>query len=267
MPLIKEQLETFEELAPFVKMTVAPNGVTVGDLAFVSSQTVWSSALQTITSANQVPGDMTLDLFQAAIGDTGQGYTTSLTRGETSWLDSAGRLPANQVFVGVECAFQAYLRSTQSTTSAATITTIRNVSALQAIGQALTWEVTVGDGITRTLGSIGAYGGLAGISAAIPLVGSGAVTANVGAFSNATNLNGAQGVFLGDSCSSGVRLRVPLVFPPNINVRIRVRNGNAFNVATFNNGASPAVAQDTLPTSQFLCVKQFIRGYLCTMPV
>ena len=267
MPLIKEQLETFDELAPFVKMIVSPNGVTIGDLAFVSAQYHWSSALATITTANQVPGDLSLDLFQSAVGDVGQGYTTALTRGESSWLDSAGRLPANQVFIGISTAFQVYLRSTQSTASAATITTLRNVPALQQIGQNLAWEVTVGDGITRTIGSIGSYGGLAGVYGGVPLNGSGGVTANVGAFANFTAFNGAQGTFLGDPCSDGVRLRVPLIFPPNINVRIKVRNGNAFNVEQFNSGAAPAVAQDTLPTSQFLCVKQFVRGYLCTMPV
>lgn len=265
MPLIKEQLETFDELAPFVKMIVSPNGVTVGDLAFVSAQTVSSSALTKITAANTVNGDLSLDLFQSAIGDVGQGYATALTRSEGSWLDSAGRLPANQVFVGISCGFQAYLRSTDSTTdTTAAVTLIRNVPALQAIGQALTWDLTVGDGITRTIGSIGAYGGLGGITGAVPLAGV-TVTSGQGAFNTTTTLAGAAGVMLGDPCNEGVRLRVPLIFPPNINVRIKVRNGNLFKVEQYANAAGAAA--DTLPANSFLCIKQYIRGYLCTMPV
>ena len=267
MPLIKDQLETFEELAPFVKMTVAPNGVTVGDLAFVSAQTHWSSALATIATNDRVPGDLALDLWQTAQGETGQGYTSALTRCETSWLDSGGRLPANQCFVATACAFQVFLRSSQSTTAAgATITTLRNAAAVQAIGQAFVWDLTVGDGITRTIGSIGAYGGLGGISSAVPLSGV-TVAVNQGGFQNITARQGAQGVFLGDACSEGVKLRVPLIFPPNINVRIKVRNGNSFDVQPYSDGASPAVAQNTLPTTSFLVVKQYLRGYLCTMPV
>lgn len=271
MPLIREQLDTFDELRPFVKMTVAPNGVTVGDLAFVSAQTHWSTAIAPIATDNTVPSDLALDMFQSAIGDTGQGFSTSLTRGETSWLDSAGRLPANQVFVAIECGWQAYLRSSASTTDKLAVSiNIPSIPALQAIGQNLSWDVTVGDGITRTVGSIGAYGGLGGVTGNIPWLGQAA--AGAGSFYSA--IPGARGAQLGDPNSSGVRLRVPLVFPPNINVRIKVRNGNGFT--TPNCGSPTADLDDQTPSlpgvtesgvTTYLAFRQYLRGYLCTMPV
>lgn len=261
MPLIKEQLDTFQELAPFVKMTVAPNGVTVGDLAFVSAQTHWSTVVTPTTAPDTVNGDLSLDLFQAAIGDTGQGWSTALTRAQSSWVDSQGRLPANQAFIAVEAAFQVFNRTTNSCVDPAAVESlIKNVSALEAIGQNLTWDLTVGDGITRTVGTLGSYGGLGGVFGVPPSLG------NAGAFDIADR-PGAQGVSLGDPCIAGVRLRVPLVFPPNINVRIRVRNGNAFEVEGFNGG------QGTLPgpvegaIANYLAIRLYLRGYLCTMPV
>jgi len=272
MPLISQQTEVFEELAPFVHMTVAPNGVTVGELAFVSAQTHWSTAISlpnATSTANLVDANLSFDMFSSAIGDTGAGFSTALTRTETSWLDSQGRLAANQAFIATECAFQVFLRDNATTTGTATkYRTIRNVAAVQAIGQAFTWNVTIGDGITRTIGNLGSYGGLGALYSGVPLAGvsSGSV-AGSSFISNASALNGSQGTFLGDACCYGVKLRVPLVFPPNVNVRIKVTNGNAFTVPSYTDGLTTAGAVDTLPAAQYLAVKQYLRGYLCTMPV
>jgi hypothetical protein len=272
MPLISQQTEVFEELAPFIHMTVSPNGVTVGDLAFVSAQTHWSTAISlpnSSSTANLVDANLSFDMFSAAIGDTGAGFTTALTRTETSWLDTQGRLAANQAFIATECAFQVFLRSDATTTGTATsYKTIKNVAAVQAIGQAFSWNVTIGDGITRTIGSLGSYGGLGALYSGVPLAGisSGTGTSQA-SFKNDTNLAGAQGAFLGDACCYGVKLRVPLVFPPNINVRIKVQNGNAFTVPAYTDGTTGAGAFNTLPASSYLAVKQYLRGYLCTMPV
>ena len=72
---IKDE-SAFEELKPYLKMTVAPNGVTVGDLNFVVAQTQWSSALIPIAVKNTIPADVNVPLFQTALGDPGQNYTT-----------------------------------------------------------------------------------------------------------------------------------------------------------------------------------------------
>lgn len=242
----------FQELRPYLKMTVAPNGVTIGDLNFVVAQTQWSTALQSIATAQTVPADVSLDLFQAARGDVGQGFTTALNRSQTSWQDTQGRLPANQVFIATSCGFQIFLRDTASTTADATELLIPKLSAVNAIGRNLSWDVTIGDGITRNYGSLidfPGYGGQYGV-------------VNPGDPAAAASAGFSQGVMLGDPDDRGRKLRIPLVFPPNISVRIRARGGNAFAVDDVTLAGS-----DTLPAGSFLAVRQYLHGYLCTMPV
>lgn len=235
----------FAELKPYLKMTVAPNGVTVGDLNFVVAQTQWSTALINTAVADTVAADTNLDLFQVAQGDVGQGFATALGRGQTSWKDSQGRLPANQVFIATSCGFQIFSRSTDSTTATAIETLIPKQSAVNAIGRNLSWEVTIGDGITRNYGSLidfAGYGAQYSVS-------------NPDAVNDYSNT-----AMLGHPDSRGRKLRIPLVFPPNISVRIKVRGGNAFAV-------DPASGGDALPAANFVAVRQFLHGYLCTMPV
>lgn len=243
----------FAELRPYLKMTVAPNGVTIGDLNFVVAQTQWSTALQAITVANTVPADVNLDLFQSAQGDVGQGFSTALTRGQTSWLDSQGRLPANQVFIATSCGFQFFVREATtdpgdpaSTTQAILEHNIPSEDALYTIGRNLSWDATIGDGITRNYGNLLWFGGYG---------------ANYGVTAPANDPEFTVGAIAGDSASRGRHLRIPLVFPPNINVRIKVRGGNSFAVP------NTASAQDTLPVGSKLAIRQFLHGYLCTMPV
>ena len=238
----------FEDLKPYLRMTVAPNGVTIGDLNFVVAQTQWSTALQTIAANDTIPADVNLELFQAARGDVGQGFATALTRSQTSWQDTGGRLPANQVFIATSCAFQIFRRDTNDTVAVAGANEdlIPKLSAVNAIGRNLSWQVTIGDGITRNYGSLIDFGGF-GAQYAVPN------PAAVNDFS--------VGAYLGEPDSKGRKLRIPLVFPPNINVRIRVRGGNAFVVDDVSGGVR------TLPANTFLAVRQYLHGYLCTMPV
>lgn len=237
----------FEELKPYLRMTVAPNGVTIGDLNFVVAQTQWSTALQSIAVAQTVPADVNLDLFQAARGDVGQGFTTALTRSQTSWQDTQGRLPANQVFIATSCGFQIFRRDTASTTATANEDLVPKLSAVNAIGRNLSWQVTIGDGITRNYGSLLDFGGF-GAQYAVPN------PAAVNDFS--------VGAYMGEPDSKGRKLRIPLVFPPNISVRIKVRGGNAFVVDDVTGAGG-----DTLAANTFLAVRQYLHGYLCTMPV
>jgi len=243
----------FADLKPYLAMTVAPNGVTVGDLNFVVAQTQWSTNLITIAANNVVPADINADLFQAAQGDVGQGFTTALTRTQTSWLDSQGRLPANQVFIATSCGFQVFTTDTTSTTATVTSNMVRSQHALQAIGSYLSWDVTVGDGITRNYGDIGSFGGYGGTYVAAPADRPAAVAAGT---------IGSMAAQLGDPCCHGRNLPIPLVFPPNISVKIKLKSGTALNVGTDSAGNNILAAG-----TDFLAVKQYLHGYLCTMPV
>lgn len=246
----------FEELKPYLRMTVAPNGVTIGDLNFVVAQTQWSTTLAAATTvANNIPADLNLDLFQGAIGDVAQGFATALTRSQTSWQDSGGRLPANQVFIATSCGFQIFKRKgvaavadATSTVNAAYEVLLPKLSATHAIARNLSWQVTIGDGITRNYGSLLDFSGYGGQYTVV---------------NPATVPTGAVNSMIGDPQSNGRKLRIPLVFPPNINVRIRVRGGNAFVV-----DAPVSIADDnTLAVGDCLGIKQYLHGYLCTMPV
>jgi hypothetical protein len=254
----------FEELKPYLKMTVAPNGVTVGDLNFVVAQTQWSTALLPITTANTVPADVSLNLFQTAQGDPGQGFSTGLTISQTSWQDTQGRLPANQVFIATSCGFQLFNRfalvegafnaaagQVAAGTATAPIieTLLPKVSATHAIARKLSWEVTIGDGISRNYGSLLDYSGYGGVYSVVNPV--------------AANL-AAAGVQMGHPDTHGRKMRIPLVFPPNISVQIRVRGGEGFTVDPTQGAVATA---GPLPANTFLAVKQYLHGYLCTMPV
>jgi hypothetical protein len=253
----------FEELKPYLKMTVAPNGVTVGDLNFVVAQTQWSTALQPIAVTNTIPADVQLDMFQAAQGDVGQGFTSALGLSQTSWQDTGGRLPANQVFIATSCGFQLFSRfsvdagvpsaafgASASGTAANPIFSqpLAKLSAAHAIARKLSWEVTIGDGITRNYGSLLDFSGYGGAYSVVN-----PAAANVA----------AGGVQLGDPDSKGRKLRIPLVFPPNIAVRIRVRGGEGFTVDRI----AGATVLGPLAQNTFLGVRQYLHGYLCTMPV
>ncbi len=240
----------FADLKPYLAMTVSPNGVTVGDLNFVVAQTQWSTTLITPSAANTLPADINADLFQTAQGDVGQGFTTGLTRSQTSWEDSQGRLPANQVFVATSCGFQIFKTDTASTVATATEQLIPSQHAVNAIGSYLSWEVTVGDGITRNYGDIGSFGGYGGAWSSAP-VETGAV------------VTGSALAMLGDPCCKGRNLPIPLVFPPNISVRIKLKSGTALNVG----GIALAALNDIIAVGEKLVVRQYLHGYLCTMPV
>jgi len=236
----------FAELKPYLEMTVAPNGVTVGDLNFVVAQTQWSTALFPISAANQLAADVSVNLWQTAQSDTGAGFTTALTRSQTSWQDSQGRLPANQVFIATSCAFQLFKRDTASTTATAQEVPIPSYGAVHAIARSLTWSWQVGDGIQRNYGALSEWGGMAG-SWSIPGV----------AEDPQFDINAV----LADPDCRGRRLPLPLVCPPNISAKVTVANGSGFQVATIEGGAHP------LPQGSFLAVRQYLHGYLCTMPV
>jgi len=217
----------------------------VGDLAFVVAQTQWSTALLPIATPNVIPADVNLGLFEGAIGDVAQGYTTALTRTQTSWKDTGGRLPANQVFIATACGFQVFLRNSTVTNATAIEAPFVSQAALNATARNLSWEVTIGDGITRNYGSLLDYAGFGGVFGS-PVVGLAVTTA----------VNSVLGA---DDCQ-GRKLRIPLIFPPNIAVRIRVRGGNSFNTGDINAG------DNTLVAGKNVVIKQFLHGYSCTMP-
>jgi hypothetical protein len=239
--------EAFADLRPYMRMAVAPNGVTIGDLSFVCAQSQWSSALLTPTTVAGPPviatfaADQVANLFQVAQGQTGQGFTNALTRSETSWLDADGKMPANQVFIATRAWFQVFARSTADTTATgAVLSPLASVAAASAIAQQFSWFVNVGDGIERPYGTLLDYAGGAPVYAP----------------ANPSQLPSSAGaVQLGQPGDQfGRQLRIPLIFPPNVPVRIQARSGGAFDVALAAN-----------PTN--IVIKQTLYGFLCTSPV
>ena len=257
---IQERAEQFSDLQPFMRMTVAP-GVTVGQLNFVVAQTQWSTGLISIATDNTLPSDVSLDLFQAGIGDTGQGYTGALTRGQTSWEDAQGRLPANQCFIATSVGFQIFRRNVATTGNTTGIeTTVPNVSALHTIARNLSWEETVGDGITRNHGTLDQFGAFGGVWS-IPTVGSAFTLASgdPNVIVGYQNPGFDVSAIVGSPDCRGSRMPLPLIFPPNISVKLTVKGGVGVTVE--------AQTRPTLLANTFLAVRQYLHGYLCTMPV
>jgi hypothetical protein len=252
-----------KELQPYSKMTVVP-GVTVGDLNFASAQSAYSTTYIAPQANDQFAANREADLFQAAIGDNGQGLASGqvMSRAQTNWLDTAGRLPANEVFLGIRCLVSVYKHTNApfatlaNGASFANVTTtfskqmpITNVAAVFAIINGFSWEYQVGDGIIRNVGALAGYP-----------QGGGVWSSPVAAF---TTAEAAQN---GYPCPTVAKeLPIPFMFLPNINTRVKVKSGSQINVpaGTFNlgaGGAEPVVAD-------FLAIRMTFQGYKLTMPV
>jgi len=203
------QKSIYEELKPFAGMVIDQGrGVTVSDLAFASAEDRYSTAfigLSTLT----LPARQAKKLFQKNIGETGQGSDIALTRGETN-NTNGDRQPSNQVYIATQLGFQIYA-VTQSTSLAAI--PILNPTAMYAIGLNTVWNLTVGDGIKRTLGTVLEYPSGSGIDVAMD---GGSSPSIIHGFSN----NGWVG-------AAKRKLPIPIVFPPNVQVDIEVETGTA----------------------------------------
>lgn len=259
--MASEEKSVFEELAPFARMVVVP-GVTVGNLVYSNQQDLYSSAAFASSATGIVAANTQLQFFVGALNESAiqQGYTAgTLSLGQTNSRFSKGQAPANQVYIATHAAFQMSKLSALELTAnpveslllaaasaqAAVVAPPLSKAGVQsncdvfALGQSFSWDLTVGRGITRTIGTLNEYA-TAGVSATQD-----DGTAAAGAFIFAQN---------GSPCASMRRLEVPIVFPPLVNVNITASNGSPVQL----------VINNAITNVQ---MKMILKGYLMTMPV
>ena len=253
---IKDE-QFLKDLQPFARVTVVP-GVTVGDLNFVSAQSVYSTGYVAPTTDNNFAANIDLDLFQAAIGDNGQGLAAGqvMTRAQTNWLDSAGRLPANECFVGIRCLVSVYqhvnadVAVTGVTLPLSNAIPIPDQTAVWDIIKELSWEYQTGDGIIRNVGPLAGYPQAGGVYDSVDPTDA----ANTAAI-------GAQN---GYPCPTVAKeLPIPFMFLPNISTRVKVRSGSPITTPA---AANFVVAADQVKLHA-LAIRMTFQGYKMTMPV
>lgn len=234
-----QQQTIFEQLAPYAGMTVVP-GVTVGRLNYANSMDLFSDSLLT-TSNKNVSANTELPFFTTAQTETGQGFTTALTLGQTNSKFSKGQPPANQVFVATHMGFGAYYQTDANPANKQTFL-LPTAEDLFSLIQNFSWDLQIGRGITRTIGSLLEYPDVGGAwsttrtSDATPVF-----SENPGA------QNGLPGY-----CK--VKLPIPIIFPPLVNVGLTAKCGNAFSLL------------DAAATS-YVVIRSTLSGFLMTMPV
>lgn len=234
----------FEQLSPYAGMTVVPNGVTVGKLNYANQQDLYSDSVNSLIASN-VTANTEYQFLTAAITETGQGWTNGLTLAQTNSRFSKGQPPANQCFIGTELGFAAWYNTPASGSALdptnTQTTVLPTADDLFAIIQNFSWDLTIGRGITRTIGSLLEYPKAGGVYAAqgsqtaVPVL-------------QTTAQNGAP-----NFCA--VKLPIPIIFPPLINVQITAKCGNSFALST------PPSA------TAALVIRLRIGGFLMTMPV
>lgn len=233
----------FEELAPYAKLTVIP-GVSVGQLNFVSQQDLFYTCATTVTSGAFLANTQ-LQFFQGVLGDSAAsaGYASgTISLSQSSSRFPRGQAPANQCFVAVSAGFSVNtLSSLALDTGNPVAGLLTDPDDLYAIANQFSWDLTIGRGITRTIGPLSAYCGPDAVS----------VLQNDVASPTAVGYNGT--VQLGKPSQGFTKLKVPICFPPLVNVSITAQNGSPFTLqsaATLN-----------------LQFRLSLRGYLMTMPV
>ena len=256
-----------KELLPFSKVTVVP-GVTVGDLNFASAQSVFSTCYFQPSADETFAANQDKDLFQAAIGDNGQGLAAGqvMTRGQTNFVDSQGRLPANEVFVGIRCLVSAYKHTNASNAAlsgasfAASGTAyskqapITDVAALYQILSQFSWEYQIGDGIIRNSGALIGFPQGGGAWQPPQFISGTAAAAAIAAQSG------------WPSADSKKDLPIPFMFLPNITTRVKVKSGAQIVVEAASTTAGTTFDNGTA-TADYLAVRMTFQGYKLTMPV
>ena len=290
-------MDYLDDLIPFMGMTIEP-GVTVGDFAFTSAQDIYSTTFITPTADNTLPANINADLFQAAIGDTGQGLASgvTMTRAQTSWLDSGGRLGANECFVGISASFKVFkIRVGGATTgqtssslgcsltNSSTVLLPNSAAATQILNN-LSWQYNIGDTIPRIVGPLaqwpqgcGAWQAPADISSGTVTGGTGTTPSIVSTFTG--TVQAGQGVQNGAPFEARRKFDVPFILFPNVKTSIKILSGNALALPTLaatNNANLPYGGNLTLqaaavttdrPYVEFLAVQMCIGGYKLTRNV
>ena len=245
----------FEELAPFASMIVDQGrGVTVSDLAFASAEDRYSTCAIPL-AAGQMAANQTQKLFLNNIGETGQGWTAAMTVAETN-NTSGARQPSNQVYIATHCGFFMYSTVGVGTLAAegginySSVAGVRPHANQMILGLNSTWNLTIGDGIKRTLGTVLEYPAGAGVYGEIACSTNG-VTPAAG---NAIYAEYAQNGTPTDGSCGKRKLPIPVIFPPNISVDIEVQTGAATLSLT---APIPAAA---------IAYRQTFNGFRMTLP-
>lgn len=228
----------FEQLAPYAQMTVVP-GVTVGQLNYANQQDLFSDSTFQL-AGTVVPANQQLSFYQAALQEVGSGFSTGLTISQSNSKFSKGQPPANQVFIGVKLGFGVSVNDTNNPASGIA-QTLFGADDLFALIQNFSWDLQIGNGIIRTIGSLAEYPDVGGVW-----------SESRSTKAATTPQSGAQN---GIPACYTVKLPIPIVFPPLINVNISAQSGNAFSLS------AAAVA------NKYATVRCTLSGFLMTMPV
>lgn len=261
-----QEKSIFEELAPYAKMVVVP-GVTVGNLTYSNQQDLYSTAAFSTGATGIVPANQTLSFFNGALGESAitQGYSGGiLSLAQTNSKFARGQAPANQVYIATHAGFQLSQLSTrdlsaphQESLLVGLTETQTNVSDVFSIANNWSWSLTIGRGITRTIGTFSEYpapGVWAFQDDGFPQTPAGDPSARTQVGDNVF----AQ---LGTPLACLKKLEVPLIFPPLVTVEIGAVCGTFQQLQQ--SFASAAVGAGAINVQ----VKMILRGYLMTMPV
>lgn len=264
------------DLQPFLDVTVVstPNAtITIGNLTYVSPQSISSTCYFSPPANNTLGPNLEGLLFQSAINDAGQGLAagSTMTRGQTNFTATGGKLAANEVFVGVRVGFEIFkLRQLTAGTTApagavvegAAPLLIPDAVALQQIAQNLSWTEQIGDGNIRNNGPLADYP-----------QGFGAWTPSPALSASATSAPNAIAAQNGSPESEMHELALPLLFYPTIQTLIKIVSGNAMVLT--GSAVAPNVVLQAIPVqtgstaayNEVLAVRMTIDGYKCTSPV
>lgn len=248
--------QLIQDLKPYAQMTVV-DGVTVGDLAFASAQTFYSTGLIATDSgtANILPANSRVNLFSGAVGSAGaQGYGAAavLTESETNLRDREGKLGANECFVGIRCGFNVFRRSSNALAASETISHIGTTDGLHGLLDHLTWTWNPGDTIERTIGPIGMYPAGGGVYGHLLGTATGGSPTTEAIAWGATN--GIQSPY------TLRKLPLPIIWKPQIRTQVKVECGTGFEA--YSHGSV-----DSWDTTDYIGVRMVVQGILFTMPV
>lgn len=266
--MAQETTNIYEELAPFARLTVVP-GVSVGQLSYVNQQDlVYTCAITPTLSVDPdldgrdyyyFAANTTAQFFQGTLGDsaTAAGYSAgTLSNSQTNSRFPRGQAPANQAFVATGAGFSVTTLARSGQDLSATNLNQNPLESqllfpeyLYQLAHQFSWDLTIGRGITRTIGTLATYCGSDAVTA---------VQNDAGDFARAAAAGkGVPGSSqLGRAGTSLTKLKVPIVFPPLVNVAISAQNGSPFRIC---NTASAFF--------EALQIRLTLRGYLMTMPV
>lgn len=255
----QNQKTLYSELRPFADMMIDQGrGVTVSDLTFASAEDRYTTSYIPLTIATAglgnglcvLPAGQTVKFMQKNIGEAGQGFTASLTVGETN-NTNGDRQPSNQVYIATHLGFKIY-----GTAGAGSLNeiTIQSQAAMAQIAGNTTWALTVGDGIKRTLGTLIEYPAGSGVTGFVSVGGSSAAApVLVSSWAN----NGSA------DCEQKRKLPIPIVFPPNIQVDLELKTGAAQSFLN-NSGTSNSVYGGQAYGG--IAFKATFKGFRMTMP-